>query len=62
MINSDIGIAVTPERARSKGIEEVLDNIAEITRAGGLATSPYVAFLAPTGTGARETLSNDGLG
>lgn len=61
-MTQDLGITVMPEYAQSEGIEGVLDNIAVIARAGSLTTSPYVAALAPKGTGHREPPSDGGLG
>jgi hypothetical protein len=62
MSDPDLGITVMPEYAQSEGIEAVLDNIADVARAGSLTTSPYVAALAPKGTGQREPPSDGGLG
>tara|TARA_R110002049_G_scaffold4079_8_gene29437 strand:- start:2605 stop:3987 length:1383 start_codon:yes stop_codon:yes gene_type:complete len=62
MIDPNLGITVMPEYAQSEGVEAVLDNIAGLARAGSLTTSPYVASLAPKGTGHREPPSDGGLG
>jgi hypothetical protein len=51
-----------PEYAQSEGIEAVLDNVIDLAGAGSLTTSPYVAALAPVGTGHREPPSDGGLG
>jgi hypothetical protein len=62
MIDPDLCITVMPEYAQSEGVEAVLDNLTEVAPAGSLTTSPYVASLAPNGTGHREPPSDAGLG
>jgi len=62
MIDPDLGITVMPEYAQSEGVEAVLDYLTEMAGAGSLTTSPYVASLAPNGTGHREPPSDGGLG
>jgi len=57
-----LGITVMPEYAQSEGIEAVLHNIADVAGATSLTTSPYVAALAPEGTGHREPPGDGGLG
>lgn len=62
MKNPNLGITVMPEYAQSEGIEAVLERIADVAGARSLTTSPYVAALAPEGTGHREPPSDGGLG